>query len=156
MSRYVNEHILHIPGGARQMGAPHRVVSSRGCARLKVRNLTTLTITEPSLSGHKHSLRVAGRMRYSQHPRDPTDLHGLPSRGALVPGWSQGCSLEILSLPWSSRQLWAPAQGARPGGNFVEGCSPHARQPPLNSSDMPRGSAQKSATVTSSRAIPSP
>ena len=32
----------------------------------------------------------------------------------------------------------APAQGARP-------------QPPLNSSDMPRGSVQESATVTSSR-----
>lgn len=141
---------------ARQMGAPHGVVSSRGCARLKVRDLTTLTITEQSLSGHKHSLRVVEKMRNSQPPRNPVDLHGLPSRGALVPGWSQGCSLE-LSLQWSSRQLWAPAQGARaPGGNFVEGCSPHARQPPLNSSDMPRGSVQKSATVTSSRAIPSP
>ena len=82
-------------------------------------------------------------MRASQPPRNPVDLHGLPSRGAPVPGWSQGCSLESRSLPWSSRQLWAPARGGRPGGKFVEGCSPHARQPPLNSSGMPRGSVQK-------------
>ena len=100
------------------MGAPYRVVQSRGCTRPKVRDLTTLTITEQSLSGHKHSFSVVERMRNSQPPRNPVDLHGLP---LSISGWSQGCSLE----------LSAPAQGARPSGNLVEGCSPHARQPPI-------------------------
>ena len=112
------------------------------------------------ITSHKHLVRVVEKMRNSQPPRNPVDLHGIPSGRPctwLEPGRQPVGNLEARSLQWSSRQLWAPAQGARaPGGNFDEGCSPHARQPPLNSSAMSRGSVQKSATVTSSRAIPSP